>query len=149
VTAGERKDVHRLRAFLDTSAIAAILQRRGTAPRLLSEDVKHRVQFAVNPIVLQEILLLAEAQNNPEVLDALRRDWEIVPVDEAALALFLRDARELRNRWAHSNDLLIVSSASKCDYLVTYDEQLRRLVHSRPPRVVTPEELLDDLGRQR
>jgi predicted nucleic acid-binding protein len=141
-------DASRRRVFLDTSVITAILRGQGAAPRLLSEDVTRRVQFAVNPIVLQELLHLPDARANSELLEAIRRNWQILPIDEEAFSAFLRDAQALRNRAIHSNDLLILGSAAECDYLVTYDRDLM-LVASDRPIILTPEQFLDELGRLR
>jgi predicted nucleic acid-binding protein len=46
---------------------------------------------------------------------------------------------------AHSNDILILSSAYECDFLVTRDAALKTLVTSEKPQVVTPEELVNRL----
>jgi uncharacterized protein YaiI (UPF0178 family) len=46
---------------------------------------------------------------------------------------------------AHSNDILILSSADACDFLVTRDVLLKNLVLAGKPQVVTPEELVAHL----
>jgi predicted nucleic acid-binding protein len=45
----------------------------------------------------------------------------------------------------HSNDILILSSAAECDFLVTRDGLLKRLVTAEKPQVVTPEEFVTHL----
>jgi predicted nucleic acid-binding protein len=45
----------------------------------------------------------------------------------------------------HSNDLLILSSADECDFLVTSDVRLKDLVAADKPQIVTPEELVAQL----
>jgi hypothetical protein len=54
-------------------------------------------------------------------------------------------ARALKNRVAHPNEILIVSSADECDFLVTSDALLKDLVTAEKPQVVTPEELVAHL----
>ena len=54
-------------------------------------------------------------------------------------------AQALRNRMPHSNDLLILSSADECDFLVTSDVRLKDLVAADKPQIVTPEELVAQL----
>ena len=45
----------------------------------------------------------------------------------------------------HTNDVLILSSADECDFLVTSDVLLKSFVSSEKPQVVTPEELVAQL----
>ncbi|MGO9256370.1 MAG: type II toxin-antitoxin system VapC family toxin [Bryobacteraceae bacterium] len=134
----ERSDRNTPLVFLDTSVIVGYLQGEPSAVQLFSAEAEGRIRFAVNPIVLQE-LLLGAAASQPEferILDHLR----VLPVDlERAEALVPR-ARALRNRVAHANDILILSSAVECDFLVTRDALLlKTLVTAGKPQVVTPE----------
>ena len=71
--------------FLDTNVIRAILQGQKPAINLLSEQVLRKVRFAVNPIVLQELLHLAEAQEHPDLFNSLQSNWEILPIHEDKL----------------------------------------------------------------
>jgi predicted nucleic acid-binding protein len=134
-------------AFLDTNVIVAMFQGKRPASDLLSEKVLRRLRFAVNGIVLQELFHLAEVGRHPELLEKLEGHWEVLPVDAARVSELLQRAQTLRNRAAHSNDLLLASSAEKCDFLVTYDKALAAILQERPLRVVTPEELLEELER--
>jgi len=69
-------------------------------------------------------------------------------VSEAARALQALPAESprLKKRLAHSNDFIILSSADECDFLVTYDDQLKDLAVGLRPEVVTPKELIARLG---
>ena len=98
----------------------------------------------MNPIVLQELLLAVDATTLPK-FDRIRDHLEILPLDIAKAEALLPVLRELRNRMAHSNDVLILSSADGCDFLVTRDALLKNLVTTVKPRVVTPEELITHL----
>ena len=51
-------------------------------------------------------------------------------------------ASALKNRLAHSNDLIVLSSAGECDFLVTRDRLLKDLVTGDKPQVVPPKELV-------
>jgi predicted nucleic acid-binding protein len=129
--------------FVDTNVILGYLQGDPSAAQLFSAEESGRIRFAVNPIVLQE-LLLAGAGDRPElngIIDHLR----LLPVEIAKAEALLPRARALRNRLAHANDILIVSSADDCDFLVTNDVFLKNLVTSSKPWVVTPGELLAHL----
>jgi len=69
----------------------------------------------------------------------------VLPVDYAKAEALLPRVRALRNRLAHSNDILILSSASECDFLVTKDAVLKTLATAGKPQIVTPEELVTHL----
>ncbi len=135
----------RLLVFLDTNVVAAYLRGEPPSSRLFSDEVLKKVHFAINPIVLQELFFLAETRAHPEILDNLQEEVSVLPLNFERAEEYLQQATTLRNRLAHSNDVLILSSAAECDYLVTYDQSLRSLSNSKP-QVVTPEQLLSQLG---
>ena len=135
----------RLLVFLDTNVVAAYLRGESNSSRLFSDEVLSRVRFAINPIVLQELFFQAETHKHPEILDNLQAQVSVLPLNFERAEDYLQHATTLRNRLAHSNDVLILSSAAECDYLVTYDQALRSL-STRKPQVVTPEQLLSQLG---
>jgi predicted nucleic acid-binding protein len=140
---GERPVANRPLVFVDTNVILGYLQGDPSAAQLFSAEESGRIRFAVNPIVLQE-LLLAGAGDRPE-LDGIIDHLRLLPVEIAKAEALLPRARALRNRLAHANDILIVSSADECDFLVTNDVLLKNLVTSPKPRVVSPGELLAHL----
>lgn len=132
-------------AFLDTNVLASYLRGESPSSQLFSSEISDRVHFAINPIVLQELLSLSEIRKHPEMLEEIQQEVSIVPLNLEKADEYLRQAANLRNRIAHSNDILILSSAADCDYLVTYDKALINVInslsHSRP-KVVTPEQLI-------
>jgi len=130
--------------FLDTNVIIGYLHGDLSAAQLFSAEADGRIRFAVNPIVLQELLLAADGAGRPE-FEQIRDHLRVLPVDFGKAEALLPRARALRNRLAHSNDLLILSSADECDFLVTRDVLLKSLVTSEKPQVVTPEELVSHL----
>lgn len=125
--------------FLDTNVIIQYLQGNSLAAELFSAEAHGRIRFAINPIVLQE-LLLADAAGRPE-FDRIRDHLRVLPVDFTKAEALLPRVRALRNRLTHSNDILILSSAEECDFLVTSDAFLKNLATTGKPQVVTPEEL--------
>ena len=139
---GERETSLRPRpiVFLDTSVILGYLHGDGQAAQLFSAEAEGRIRFAVNPIVLQE-LLLADAAGLP-AFERIREHLRVLPVDFEKAEALLPRVRSLRNRLSHSNDILILSSALGCDFLVTRDELLKNVVTAGKPQVVTPEELI-------
>ncbi|KYC43227.1 twitching motility protein PilT [Scytonema hofmannii PCC 7110] len=135
----------RLCVFLDTNVLAAYLRGEPPISQIFSNEVLKRVRFAINPIVLQELFFLAETHKYPEILDNLQAEVSMLPLNLERAEEYLQQANTLRNLLAHSNDILILSSAADCDYLVTYDRALRSLPTSKP-QIVTPEQLLSQLG---
>jgi len=140
----ERPDPARPLVFLDASVIIGYVRGDPTAVQLFSAEAAGRIRVAVNDIVLQELLLTSDAADRPE-FEQIRDHLRVLPVDlSKAEALVLR-ARALGNRLAHPNEILIVSSADECDFLVTSDALLKDLVTAGKPQVVTPEELVAHL----
>ena len=130
--------------FLDTNVIIGLLHGDSAAAQMFSAESQGRIRFAVNPIVLQELLLAADATGQPE-FERIRDHLRVLPVDFEKAEALLPRVRAVRNRLAHSNDILILSSAVECDFFVTRDALLKTLVAAEKPRVVTPEELLTHL----
>ncbi len=140
----EHSDRKRPLVFLDTNVIIGYLRGEPSAAQLFSAEAEGRIRFAVNPIVLQELLLAADAAGQPE-FERIRDHFRVLPVDFAKAEALLPRVRALRNRLAHSNDILILSSAVDCDFFVTRDALLKTLVTAEKPQVVTPEELVTQL----
>ncbi|MCU1259062.1 MAG: domain nuclease [Bryobacterales bacterium] len=140
----ERRDSIRPLVFLDTNVIIGYLRGDPSAAKLFSAEAAGRIRFAVNPIVLQELLLAADAAGGPE-FERIRDHLRVLPVDFAKAEALLPRVRALRDRLAHANDILILSSADQCDFLVTANVLLKNLVTAEKPQVVTPEELVTHL----
>ena len=130
--------------FVDTNVIVGYLQGDPPAVQLFCAEAEGRIRFAINPIVLQELLLAADTAGLPE-FERIRDHLRVLPVDFAKAEALVPRVRALRNRLAHSNDILILSSADECDFLVTRDALLKNLVPAGKPQVVTPEELVVQL----
>ncbi|HXB75617.1 MAG TPA: PIN domain-containing protein [Candidatus Acidoferrales bacterium] len=130
--------------FLDTNVIIGYLRGEPSAAQLFSAEAEGRIRFAVNPIVLQELLLAADAAGQPE-FDRIRDHFRVLPVDFARAEALLPRVRALRNGLAHSNDILILSSAVECDFFVTWDARLKTLATAEMLQVVTPEALVTHL----
>lgn len=134
-------DPQRPLVFLDTGVITAYLRGERSAVQIFAAEATGQIRFAINPIVLQELLLAADSAAQPE-FEQIRDHLDVLPVDYAKAKALLPRVRALRNRLAHSNEILILSSASECDFLVTGDAVLKTLGTAQKPQVVTPEELV-------
>ena len=81
-------------------------------------------------------------RKHPRRLERMLKQTDTLPIDMKAADTILPRAKELRDRALHSNDILVVSSAADCDYLITSDKFLGALVIRDKPKVLTPEEFL-------
>src|SRR5439155_26940343 len=131
---GKRPKEERPLVFLDTNVIVAYLRGEPAARQLFAAEAHGHARFAINPIVLQELLLAGDA--GAPKFERIRDHLRVLPVDLAKAEALLTRLRDLRNRVAHSNDFLILSSADECDSLVTRDERLKSLVRTGKPQVV-------------
>lgn len=134
--------------FLDTNVVASYLRGESPSSHLFSRGIIEKVHLAINPIVLQELFFLAETRKHPEILNEIQQEVRLLPLNLEKAEEYLKQAANLRNRIDHSNDVLILSSASDCDYLVTYDQALKKALSSLStgkPEVVTPEQLISQL----
>ncbi|HEV7487446.1 MAG TPA: PIN domain-containing protein [Thermoanaerobaculia bacterium] len=134
----------KIRAFLDTNVLLEYFDGKAELQHLFSDDVRDRVAFAVNSIVLQELILSYRMKDLTRVEPFL----EILElgVDPSApeTKAMLRDER---HRDMHINDILILAGARSCDVLLTYDDQkLRHEKNGARVRLETPEEFLNELG---
>jgi predicted nucleic acid-binding protein len=131
-------------AFLDTSVIVEYLRGEPSAVQLFSAEAEGHIRFAINPIVLQELLLAGNAAGTPE-FERIRDHLKVLPIDLAKAEALLPAVRALRNATAHPNDILMLSSADECDFMVTENATFKNLVSAGGPLVITPKELATQL----
>lgn len=134
--------------FLDTNVVASYLAGEPSSSQLFSSEILARIHAAINPIVMQELLFLAESREHPDTLEEFEQEVSILPLNLEKAEAYIKQAKTLRNQIAHSNDILILSSASDCDYLVTYDLALGKTLSDLSigkTKVVTPEQLISHL----
>lgn len=132
-------------AFLDSSVVLAALQGRKGLERLFSAPVTSKVRFAVNAVVLQELLLAARQGGVEDRLGEVHQWADVIETSVASTSQATEQARRLRNWAVHSNDLLILGSAKTCDYLLTYDKALTSLASEETVQAATPEDFLRQL----
>jgi predicted nucleic acid-binding protein len=133
----------KIRAFLDTDVLLEYIRGKAGLQQLFSEEVRERAEFAINGIVLQELLL---ARRSDEI--DLTKVVPYLDVVGAGVDLYSPETqaelRKLRDRLMHPNDVLILAGARSCDVLLTYDRDL--LAAENAVRSETPEEFLGELG---
>jgi len=132
----------KIRVFLDTNVLLEYFQGKAELRHLFSEEVRERAAFAINSIVVQELLLSYRG----EELIAVEPYLEILPLDvdpsSPELQAMLRD---VQNRSLHVNDILILATARSYDVLLTNDRDLLKAGNA-VLRSETPEEFLVELG---
>jgi predicted nucleic acid-binding protein len=136
----------KIRAFVDTNVLLEYIAGKAEIRRLFSEEVRQKAEFAINAIVLQELLLARK--DAPDELD-LTSVIPFLEVIGAGVDLSSPQVRQelarLRNYAMHSNDLLILAGARACDVLLTYDRELLHAGDRAEVRSETPEQFLHEL----
>lgn len=136
----------KIRAFLDTNVLLEYIAGKPELSRLFSEEVRGRAAFAINSVVLQELLLARNESPNEVDLTTVIPFLEVVGAGvDLASPETQAELRRLRNYVAHSNDVFILAGARACDVLLTYDRQLLTVGEEAAVRSETPEEFLHDL----
>jgi predicted nucleic acid-binding protein len=134
----------KIRAFLDTDVLLEYIRGKAALQQLFSEEVRERAEFAINGIVLQELLL---SRRSDEI--DLTKVVPYLDVVGAGVDLYSPETqaelRKLRDRLMHPNDVLILAGARSCDVLLTYDRDLLA-AENTAVRSETPEEFLGELG---
>lgn len=137
----------KIRAFLDTNVLLEYMRGKVELQPLFSEKVRKRAAFAINAVVLQELLL---AQEKAEGVAGLTRVVPYLEVVGAGVDLnspdVIAELRQLHKRVMHVNDVLILAGARSCDVLLAYDRGLLDAGRSAAVRSETPEEFLEELG---
>ena len=130
--------------FLDTNVVLGYIRGDPSEAKLFAAGAADLIHLSVNPIVLQE-LLLADATELP-AFEEIRGHLHVIPLDLEKIEEMMAGARSRRYHTAHANDMLILSSAEACNFLVTRDEFFRNVVIPESLEVMTPEELVSRLG---
>jgi predicted nucleic acid-binding protein len=140
----ERSEAKRALVFLDTSVILGYVRGEPSEIRLFSAEAAGLIYLVVNPIVLQE-LLMADATGSP-AFEQIKDHLKVLPLNIDKVDALQAGARARRYHTAHTNDLLILSSAEECDFLVTRDSVFWNLAVPPSLQIVTPEEMIARVG---
>jgi len=128
--------MEKIRVFLDSSIIISYLRNEKSLRNLFSRRVLERVQYIINPIISQEILLVAESIKEKSLLAQIYKYIKIIPLDVDFDKLM-----RFRNVMAHTNDILIIETASgESDYLLTLDRTFLKLNQLRPLEIISPKQ---------
>lgn len=137
----------KIRAFLDTDVLLEYMRGKAELQRLFSEEVRELAAFAINGVVLQELLLARDDASGAIDLTAVAPYLEVVGAGVDLNSPELRaELRQVRNRVVHTNDVMILAGARSCDVLLTYDKHLLSAGQQSAVRSETPEDFLDELG---
>jgi predicted nucleic acid-binding protein len=131
-----------MRVVLDTSVLLEYFRGKPALRDLFSPRMRQRVQFAVNPVVLQELLFVGGAVGDNMDLGELEDTVEVIPSDIFSSPQAMARLRSFRNHAVHANDLVILGSTAKGDILLTYDPALTSIGEWSGVRITTPETFL-------
>jgi predicted nucleic acid-binding protein len=145
VAIGTHKQVS---VFLDASVLLDYLRGSAAGAHLFDPEIIARARYSIDPTVLREILLLADASERSKLLELIKERISLLSIKPDKISQTLRRIKDLRNRIAHSDDVMILASASDCDYLVTADLELLQLQQGSRPEVVTVDQFLERLSRK-
>jgi predicted nucleic acid-binding protein len=135
----------KIRAFLDTNVLLEYLRGKPELQTLFTPQVEERVSYAVNPVVLQELMLAGGAAERNIDFATIASHLQVLPADAFTSPETVERLRNARNYFAHANAVMILASSRHCDVLLTYDWELRELGKSAQVEAETPEEFLEDL----
>jgi len=135
----------KIRAFLDTNVLLEYLRGKPELQALFTPQVEERVTFAVNPVVLQELMLASGAAERHIDFATIASHLQVLAAEAFTSPETVDRLRQARNYAAHANDLMILASSRHCDVLLTYERKLRELGKSAEVEAETPEEFLEDL----
>ncbi len=135
----------KVRAFLDANVLLEYIRGKAELQRLFSREVRDRAAFAINGVVLQELLLARDDLPGGRDLTTVVPYLEVLDAGVDLSPETVAELRQLRNRVMHTNDVLILAGARSCDVLLTYDRQLLSAGAAAAVRSETPEEFLEEL----
>jgi len=137
----------KIRVFVDTNVLLEYIRGKAELRTLFSEKVRARAAFAINAIVLQELLLAGDRTEGGVDLTRVVPYLEVV---DAGVDLYspevVAEFQQRRQGLVHANDVLILAGARSCDVLLTYDRDLLAAGSEAAVRSETPEHFLDELG---
>lgn len=142
--------MEKLKVFLDTNVIVSYFQGRRDVVDLFSMKVLEKVQYIINPIIYQEIILVMERIQKRDLkkIDLTKIDnfVRVVQIDSSKIDVYLNKMREFRNLLVHTNDILILQTAIlECDYLLTLDNDLLEIGEIDSLKIVSPREFFNML----
>lgn len=129
--------------FLDTNVI--LQYQNGKLKELFEKFALSRFRYVINSVVLQEIILSYNKKDKNSDLSKITEYTTVIPLDSEKTNEFIDHAKKIRNRFVHSNDLLILGSAADCDYLVTDDKNLLSNWNSNRPKIISSNDLQEML----
>jgi predicted nucleic acid-binding protein len=138
----------RLKVFVDTNVLVEALRGRRSVAALFTPKSEAAAAYVVNSVVVQELLLLSAATETKVRLDELLQHLDVLAIEAPLNPEVLANIRAMRNRVAHTNDLLILGAARDCDLLLTYDQDLLSLGDATGVATSTPEDFLAELGAE-
>lgn len=139
--------VSKLMVLLDTNVLIDYLEGKPELAKLFSPEAEANVQYAINPVVLQELLLIGPPALEGVDIDNFFKNFVMLPLDATISKEALAKLKAFRDKRVHANDLLILGSAVNCDYMLSSDVKLKNLGAEAGVKVIDPGEFLSLVGR--
>src|SRR5687768_12790356 len=98
----------KIRAFLDTNVLLEYIRGKAELQGLFSEEVRERAAFAINAIVLQELLLARDTTGTVDLTKVVPYLEVVGAGVDLSSPETQAELREFRNRGMHANDLFIL-----------------------------------------
>src|ERR1700722_5060098 len=108
----------RLKVFLDTNVLIAALQGNRSANELFEPGSGAAASYVIDSVVLQELLLAAQRTGGD--LEKIIEHVHVLDTEAPLSAENIAEIHAARNRFVHTNELLILGAARDCDILLTY-----------------------------
>lgn len=134
----------KIEVFLDSCILIQYFKGDKELKNLFSPEILNKVQFAINPIVFQEILLINKRMNEKIEFDKLEKYLKVIPITENIGEDEVKKIKMIRNYLVHSNDILIIkSSLEECDYLLSTDKELLNIGSIGSLKIINPKEFFN------
>jgi len=137
----------KITVLLDTNVIFMYIMGKTELTNLFSDKLLESVQYAINPVILQELLIAGSPFPEQFDIEAFSKKFIMLPIREVDSPEFLDRMKGFRNKVAHANSFLILGSGRNCDLILSYDVNMLELGQAAGVKVLNPEEFLAQTER--
>ncbi|MEO6810578.1 MAG: hypothetical protein ABI353_15795 [Isosphaeraceae bacterium] len=128
--------------LLDSNVIISYLRGKPKLAKLFASEVLQSVQYATNPIILQELRTSGPPFPEGFDLEEFSRSLIQLPINPLDSEEFLDALKTSRNKSAHANSFLVLGSGKSCDFVLSYDVNLLDLAPAAGVTVLNPDAFL-------
>lgn len=138
--------MEKLNTFLDSNILLLYYKGDSRLTKLFSEQILKRVNYIINSIVFQELILLNKRIRDIINFNEISKQVKIQ--DYYGEKVDFKKLQHLRNKKLHSSDILLLRSAIyfKCRIFLTLDNDLLRLEIFDGLEILSPLKFFQKLG---